>query len=32
MTMPASISRLGPKRSTTQPAMNPKSGPISSLL
>jgi len=32
ITIPAIISRRGPKRSTTHPAANPKSGPISSLL
>ena len=28
---PKSISRRGPKRSTTTPAKNPKSGPITSF-
>jgi len=32
ITIPAIISRRGPKRSTIQPAANPNSGPTSSLL
>ncbi len=32
ITMPTSISRRGPKRSTMIPASQPKSGPTTSLL